>query len=388
MNFYHLSNMSSTGITPNMQETFPDYVEIPIKLIYVVLTLAGICGNGLVLFLIAAKRVERTVFNTLLVNLSCADIIADISLYPYIFVDLREFNTNPLQGRLLCNFTVGLTVFFTCTGVSLQTLTIISVNRYMCINHPLRFEWQQGRKSALCSIPVTWLISTMVMVPNYVSFVHKSKWGVCKREWPQSFNGTAYTLITSLLGLLAPMIVLVYTYTATVITMRSRRSEPRSGDIIRVNRQKTVRLLGWLIVLFSVCWVPFFIYWVLSRAVSIFSEGYNGDYQRMRAIRLTIIAAAANTVADPVIYALFSERYRTALRMLFNRNSAVEPLCNIKEPATSIVYANKRFGSFYERSSFSTQDIDAELNEREEPHILRIMNHIRNTDFTGSQIQR
>lgn len=330
MNFSSFSNVSVNVTTREIQsEIFTECVEIIIKVAYVLLSLAGIGGNGLVLYLIVTKKVERTALNILLANLSCADLIADISLYPYIFIDLRGFNVNSLQGSILCNFTVGLALFFTCTVVSLQTLTTISINRYICINHPLRFEWQQSKRSAKYFVPFTWLLGIIVMIPNYISLSYKEKWAVCQREWPENINGTVYTFITSLLGLFVPIVVLIYTFIATIHTLRSRLSDQHSAGRIRDTRQKTMRLLAWLIVLFSLCWTPFFIYWLLSRAFNVFDKDYNGDYQRMRVIRLTIMVAVGNTVADPIIYALFSEVYRTALRRFFNRNCAVEPISSV-----------------------------------------------------------
>ena len=380
MNISYFNNTKTNATQHAVEHIFSGQVEGIIRAIYVILTLIGISGNGLVLYLIATKRVERTVFNILLANLSFADLLADISLYPYIFIDLHGFDLSPLQGSILCNFTIGLTIFFTCTAVSLLTLTTISINRYICINHPLRFEWQQSKQCVVYFIPVTWSISVALLVPNYVSFSYKKEWGVCHREWPENFNGILYTLITSFFGLLVPIIVLLSTFIVTLKNLRAKVSDYSStSNSIRYSRQRTIRLLGWLIILFCICWMPFFIYWCLSRAAHVFDDGIIGDYQRMRVIRLTIMVAVINTTIDPIIYALFSEQYRTALRRIVNRNASVMPMNSMATYATSIHHKRHRFITHSERSSFSTKALDEEFRERMTPKTSIVMAHIRAT---------
>lgn len=367
----------TNGSQSQVDEVFPSHVDNVIQGIYVIITLTGICGNSLVLYLVLAKRVERSTFSLLLANLSFADLVADISLYPYVFIDLRGFNVNEFQGSVLCNFTIGLTIFFTCTAVSLFTLTTISINRCISINHPLRFEWQQSRQCVLYFIPFTWLIGIITLTPNFISFSYKKDLGICRRQWPQGINGSLYSLLTAFFGLIVPIMVLILTFFSTLKSLRVRVYNSTTLPALRNSRRKTIRLLGWLILVFSICWVPFFCYWFLSRATDIFDNGYEGDFQRMRVIRLTILFASMNTAIDPIMYALFSEQYRGALRRLVRSNAAVAPMNSTITLNTILSYKRHAYVTSSEKSSFSARAIDEEFKDRTTPTTSTIMEAIR-----------
>ena len=357
---------------------FSNASEIAIRIIYLLMTFVGIGGNGLIIYLIVSRKVGRTSFNILLTNLSIADLLANIFLYPYIFIDIQGLNISESTGRILCNFTIGLTAFFICCVVSFLTLTIISVNRYICINHPLKFSWQQSKDGSKIFSVITWVVSILVMSPNFFSFVYLKQWGICRREWPAGMNGKLYTLFTALFGLLAPVLVLFYTYIATIKNLRTKVSDTVAVQSIPQNtRRKTVRLLGWLMVVFVLCWSPFFIYWVLSRYANVFSEGNMGDIQRMRAIRLTIIPATLNTIADPILYGLVSEQYRVAVKKFFNMHTPITRSASLTTPMSRSIAVRVRSNTYNEKSSFSIKAIDEEHRSKMTPDSAIVMSHIR-----------
>lgn len=381
----YLNNMTTNATQSYIPDVFPKHADGFIKGIYVIVTMLGIFGNCIVLILILTKRVEQTTFSILLANLSVADLIADISLYPYVFIDLRGFDVSEQQGRVLCNFTIGLTMFFTCTAVSLLTLTTISINRYICINHPLRFEWQQSKQCVLYFIPFTWVTSILVLTPNYISFVYKKKLGICRRQWPTEINGLLYTIFTSFFGLFVPIIVLLLTFIVTLKNLKTKVYHSSSQPTVDNSRRKTIRLLGWLIVVFCSCWTPFFIYWCLSRAASIFDQGNNGDYQRMRVIRVTILIAAMNTAIDPLIYALLSGQYRAALRGLVRRAATVAPNNTTATVASFSKSKRDRYLASSEKSSFSTKAIDEEYRDRMKPKSSIVIESFRIARYSSGK---
>ena len=368
-------------------EVFPDTVEAFIRLAYCLCTLIGIVGNGLVFSLISTKKVDRTPFNLLLANLAAADFLADISLYPYVFIDIRGVNSSPLTGQILCNFTVGLSPFFVCTFVSLFTLTTISINRYICINHPFRFEWQQSKRTVKITVIFAWLLGIVSISPNIFSFTYKKEWGVCHREWPEAINGMLYSLFTSFLALIVPLAVLLYTFIATIKSLKTKVSDLSISRQTDNSRKKTIRLLAWLLVVFCICWTPFFIYWLLSRSTNVFKDDYKGDYQRMRVIRVTILVASFNTAADPLLYALFSEQYRGALKKMFKRSDENLRRSVTLTSAFSAVPRRMRTITVSERSSFSMKALDEEFRGQLTPKSSMVMAHIRASSSLSQRIE-
>eukprot|EP00794_Sanderia_malayensis_P018288 gene18286-20111_t len=367
------STVNNTAITTvlqvttqaNIPEIFPSFVEAILNFFYVVVSLIGIVGNSLIIYLIATKKVNRTAFNILLTNLSVADLIASISLYPYVFISLKGHDVSNVVGTIFCDFTVGLALFFICASVSLLSLTIISINRFICINYPLKFVWHQGVTSSKILVVASWFIAVCSILPVLASFKYNKDWGICEREWPEIIDGQLYSIITTILGFGVPVTVLFYTFIVTLKNMRIKVNDLQlSHQLNRRSRKKTIRLLGWLIIVFCACWAPFWIYWILSRSTRIFDEGNLGDYQRMRAIRFTVLIASINSSADPFLYGLFGEQFKGALRMLFRSTRIRQRYSSSRKTTMAtlpVVTEGTRHHIAKEPSSYSLKELDEEV---------------------------
>ena len=383
-NMFNATPPNSSTIPANIStvtdipKVFSTQIDILLKVLYIIVTLAGITGNCLIIFLVTTKRVNQSAFNILLTNLSFADLAANISLYPYVFIDIKGFDVSKSTGTVICNFTIGLQLFFTCASVSLLTLTIISLNRYISINYPLKFAWQHGKRGSKITIICSWIFALITICPNFVSFTYMKDWGICKREWPSGINGQLYSILTAFLGLVVPATVLIYTFCATVKNLRTKVEDLQFASAVRQkSRKRTMFLLGWLVIIFCVCWSPFFIYWILSRSANVFDKGNVGDYQRMRVIRWTILIASLNTVADPFLYGLFSEQFRRALKMLL-RNSTITTASTSGSLTTSLSLFPKLIPrKISEPSCYSVQAIDKEVSESLTPKSIQTIARIR-----------
>ncbi len=209
------------------------------------------------------------------------------------------------------------------------------------------------------------------------------EWGICKREWPSAINGTFYSAITAVLALIVPVFVLFYTFIATVKNLRNKVQDAQfAHEIHQRSRRRTIRLLGWLIIVFCVCWAPFWIYWILSRSANVFDMGNLGDYQRMRVIRVTILVAAMNATADPLLYGLLGEQFRGAIRsMLWPRRQRREGTGSSRVRSTSFsVLASNRANIASEPSCYSIKALDEEVAGKLTPKSSKVMAHIRQTN--------
>ena len=279
----------------------------------------------MVCFLFATNRVPLTPFNSLLLNLSIADLMADIFSYPYIFIDLTSLrNFSKRRADLACAFTIGLTPFWIVTSVSLLTLCFISMTRYVLIKYPFRHTFLTERAYTNTFLAFVWPISIALPLPNFFSFSYDPKTAICYRVWPNNFNGPVYSACIAVFGIGLPGTLMLFTFISTARSLWKRTldnvSTPMAGLI---KRRKAVKLLGFLIVAFLVCWGPFFVYFVLSRSVkSAFPDGAEGEYLRMKIIRAVILVALCNTSADPIIYGLRSEEFRKGLKDTIRRFSS------------------------------------------------------------------
>ena len=310
-----------TASTPLNKDLLPLWVDITMKVLYVVVAVLGVLGNGLVFYLFGSKRVKMTPFNILLLNLSISDILADLSIWPYVFMELRSLRgLSQSAADSMCVVIMGQMTYWLVTGAALLTLCVISISRYLFIRYPMKAQCFKKRHALCIVILFIWPLSIALVMPNFFSFYYNSQFSICERRWPDGINGRVYSGITALLAYILPVCILIFTFIAT----RQRLWLTQSTDLIQspssIRRRKAASmLLAALILAFFACWGPFFIYWVLSRTFkSIFPEGPEGEYMRMRIIVFVVFVSLCNTVADPIIYGLRGEDFRKSLRKLKN----------------------------------------------------------------------
>lgn len=301
------------------EDLLPTAVDITMKVLYVIVVALGLLGNGFVLYLFVSKRVKLTPFNILLLNLTVSDVLAGLSIWPYVFIDLRSLRSlSEAAADSMCVLIMGQMTYWIASVAALFTLTVISISRYIFIRHPMKSQYFNKKHASYIVILLIWPTSVALCTPNFFSFKYDKRFCICERQWPSGFNGQIYSGMTTLLGYVMPVLVLIFTFVGT----RQLLWLNKTNDILRstasVRRRKSASmLLAALILAFFVCWTPFFVYWILSRtANSIFPKGPDGDYVRMRIIVFVVFFSLCNTVADPVIYGFRGEDFKKCLRKL------------------------------------------------------------------------
>jgi len=308
-----------TASTPLNKDLLPVWVDITMKVLYVVVAVLGVLGNSLVFYLFGSKRVKMTPFNILLLNLSISDVLADLSIWPYVFIDLRSLRgLSQSVADSMCVITMGQMTYWLAASAALLTLCVISVSRYLFIRYPMKAQSFKKSHALYIVILFIWPFSIALVMPNFFAFHYNSQFSICERRWPDGINGRVYSGITALLGYLVPSSLLLFTFIATRQRLWLTRSTSLSHSASSIRRRKAASmLLAALILAFFACWGPFFIYWALSRALkSIFPEGPEGEYMRMRIIIFVLFFSLCNTVADPIVYGLRGEDFRKSLRKL------------------------------------------------------------------------
>ena len=317
---------------------FPRAVHHTIVGLYVFVTSLGICGNILVLYLFVSKKIRHKSFNVLLLNLSIADLLADIFSYPYIFAGINLSHLRKLSienANLACAFTLGLTPFWTVTMVSVFILSFISLTRCVKIIYPMKCNWITSRRSVIIFIIMAWMSGILLPFPNFLSFKYIQKTAVCDRDNYSKAHQVIYRVFYTLMSFFIPVAVMLITFLLIACTLWKRSSmfsETSSLPIPgMVRKRKAVKLLGTLIAVFLICWSPFFIYFVL---VAIMPRSFWENNLDSKVICATILAALCNTVADPIVYALRGDEFRKGLKDTLQQLQSVLILCSgRKDPA-------------------------------------------------------
>ena len=127
-----------------------DYSKPAIVGINVTFTLLSITGNLLVIFSVSRTPSLRSPSTTLLCGLAASDVIVGLIAQPLFVIQ-----------ELIPNDTLKYVVyFFSCNGcgVSLLTMTLISLDRYAALQYHMRYATMVTSKRVICTLATMWFV--------------------------------------------------------------------------------------------------------------------------------------------------------------------------------------------------------------------------------------
>ena len=320
-----MSNISDTDSCGMFQcSYFSTETHVGITILYIIATLINFFANSLVWKVVIKNRRLRTATNYMLLNLSLADIVSGILIYPYLFiVDIGKIFNNPREQALSCNIAQGLSLFFVASGASLIILCGISCNRFMGVKYPLRRHLQMTRKSAIIFSILAWVFSTVFMLPNMLSFKYDPEIKACTHEWGQ-INPKAYRICLLLAGTVLPTIFMLLSYLA--ILYRARKNAQFTAETespTGTGLKRAERMVGILILVYVICWLPFTLQWTLKVATDYFPPTVEGQIMLNRWVRTTVLFCTLNGTINPIVYIFGSSEINRSIRKGYNRSSSV-----------------------------------------------------------------
>lgn len=163
----HVSTETPTNSTAATPSDFLNFLhDIATPVIYSCISLIGIIGNCLVIFVIVSKRSMRTVTNLLLLNLAIADLCFVVIVPPFTAFQLAT-STWPFGDAVckLLHYLVNVTAY-----VTVYTLVLISVIRYMTVVHSVQTAGIRTRINVIVMVAAIWMVVLAVNVPILMSY--------------------------------------------------------------------------------------------------------------------------------------------------------------------------------------------------------------------------
>nr|7XMS_R Chain R, Somatostatin receptor type 4 [Homo sapiens]7XMT_R Chain R, Somatostatin receptor type 4 [Homo sapiens] len=272
---------------------------VAIQCIYALVCLVGLVGNALVIFVILRYAKMKTATNIYLLNLAVADELFMLSV-PFVASSaaLRHW---PF-GSVLCRAVLsvdGLNMF-----TSVFCLTVLSVDRYVAVVHPLRAAtYRRPSVAKLINLGV-WLASLLVTLPIAIFADTRPARGgqavACNLQWPHPAWSAVFVVYTFLLGFLLPVLAIGLCYLLIVGKMRAVAL--RAGwQQRRRSEKKITRLVLMFVVVFVLCWMPFYVVQLLNLFVTSLDATVN---------HVSLILSYANSCANPILYGFLSDNFR------------------------------------------------------------------------------
>ncbi|XP_015212277.1 somatostatin receptor type 2 [Lepisosteus oculatus] len=302
----------STNNTGGKTEIFTDHnfdktTTMIITFMYFVVCAVGLCGNTLVIYVILRYAKMKTVTNIYILNLAIADELFMLGL-PFFAIQLALVHW-PF-GQVLCRIVMtvdGLNQF-----TSIFCLTVMSIDRYLAVVHPIKStKWRKPRMAKMINLAV-WGISLLVNLPIiiYSGLLTKNNTSSCTIIWPNPPEAyyTGFMFYTFFLGFFLPLMVICLCYLLIIIKVKS--SGIRVGSSKRKkSERKVTRMVSIVVAVFVFCWLPFYVFNVTSVTGTI-----NTTPVLKTTFDFVVVLGYANSCANPILYAFLSENFKKSFQ--------------------------------------------------------------------------
>ena len=225
--------------------TVPVGIVVLLAILYGSISLVAVLGNGLVILVIAKNRKMQTVTNIFIANLALADVIIGIFSTPFQFQpalhqrwDLPEF---------LCKVAPSFKTL--SVNVSVFTLTVIAVDRYVAVLYPLKAGF--SKKTAVLGLAFIWIIGIVSSFPEALYFQYQYVYDpvindvkpFCRDDWPTKNFGKFYHLYIFIVQYLLPLCVINFSYIRIAIRIWGTKQPGHATetDNVRQRNKRKVR---------------------------------------------------------------------------------------------------------------------------------------------------
>ncbi|XP_026541591.1 5-hydroxytryptamine receptor 5A [Notechis scutatus] len=339
-------NWTDPGLLPSPSGIGVKPLSVFKVLILTLLAMLGVATflwNLLVLATILRVRTFHRVPHNLVASMAISDVMVAALVMPLSL--MYELSGRRWRlGRLLCEIWVSCDVL--CCTASIWNVTAIALDRYWSITRHLEYTLKTRRRISNLMIVVTWLLSAIIsLAPPLFG------WGDTYSEGSaecQVSREPSYTVFSTCGAFYVPLCVVLFVYwkiykaarfrigsrksnsispiTPGVLELREDSQHPQmlftarhatvtfqtDGDTWREQKERKAALMvGILIGVFVLCWIPFFITELISSLCSCDIP------PACKSVFLWL--GYSNSFFNPLIYTAFNKNYNNAFKNLFSR---------------------------------------------------------------------
>ncbi|XP_066136940.1 uracil nucleotide/cysteinyl leukotriene receptor [Saccopteryx bilineata] len=297
-----MANSSLAAADQCGQETWLE--NILFASFYLLNFLLAFVGNTLALWLFIRDHRSNTPANVFLMHLAMADLSCVLVLPTRL---IYHFSGNHWPfGEVPCRLTGFL--FYLNMYASIYFLTCISADRFLAIVHPVKSLKFRRPLYAHLACAFLWVVVAVAMAPLLVSpqTVQTNHTIVCLQLYREKASQQA--LVSLAVAFTFPFVTTVTCY---LLIIRSLRQGPRVEKRLK---SKAVRMIGMVLAIFLVCFVPYHVHRFLY-VLHYRSSGASCAAQRALALgnRITSCLTSLNGALDPIMYFFVAEKFHSTL---------------------------------------------------------------------------
>ncbi|XP_037910810.1 octopamine receptor beta-2R isoform X2 [Hermetia illucens] len=353
-----LTNFSTDSPPSDDETAWVTTVLLVLKAsVMIFIIVAAIFGNLLVIISVMRNRKLRIITNYFVVSLAMADIMVAMMAMSFNFSN--QVLERWIFGPFLCDLWNSLDVYF--STASIIHLCCISVDRYYAIVKPLKYPINMTKKVVAIMLLNTWISPALLsFVPIFAGWYTTDEHLRDVERHPDMcifVVNKPYAIISSSISFWIPCTIMIFTYlaifreanrqekqlavrhgnamlmhrhstgggtnealsgsgsskTLTTHDLEQDHTPTRERHLIKMKREhKAARTLGIIMGTFILCWLPFFLWYVITTLC--------GEPCPCPEAVVTLLfwIGYFNSTLNPLIYAYFNRDFREAFRSTLN----------------------------------------------------------------------
>jgi len=291
----------------------------------IVLAIFIIAVNLTVIILFIRNRSLRTVTNSFLISLAASDLLAGLVGIPV------QIWCSAIQDDTICPMSLLIWQFISVSTV--LHILLVSVDRYIAISHAMRYHNIVTRKVFFALTTLAWSAAAFVS-PIQLSWRANANMDEDEEEHAYKAQLT-FDLSVFALFFAVPLFVMTFIYARIFTTVRyhekqiwryhspsdpaqspNGKSNPRNSQ--NSAQQKTAAIFLAMLVVFIICWLPYFI---LNFQERLSHEDFSPPVWVQYVFYY--YARFFTSLANPLLYVLGKRDFREALLCVFCRKDKV-----------------------------------------------------------------
>ena len=262
-------------------------------------------------------------------NLAVADLMTMMFCPGLYDFSLNKVHLNKTLGDSICRLFVGNAVVPISINVGALTVCTMAVERYLALVKPYHNGLRLTKKQVLRVIAFLWTTAVLSCIPDFMSNTidpNPLSTYPCKRPWSldEFFDHKGFIIFTGVCFGIIPCTVVFFCYFKIFCgmfitnTICSNAPEGTSSQTLeyRDTKKHLFKLLISLTVLFSICTLPFAIFFFYLTAINKTTIADNRQclFFVHRIVRFLL---TANSFFNPLVYAFQSSNYRKEFKRIF-----------------------------------------------------------------------
>jgi len=239
--------------------------QLTVPVLFGLITLTGLVGNGLVIYVIVSRERMQTVTNLLLLNLAVADLAFVVVVPPFTAYQLAAewWPFGDVACRLL-HYLVNVTAY-----VTVYTLVAVAVMRYLTVVHAARTTRYRTPRVTVAVVAGIWVAVSLLNLPVIASYHARSERPDTLPDCDINSTQVGRRLFATFFafGYALPLAVIGAFSVRVFVDIRRQRACASAG-VRRTKsfrrKQAVGRLLVLVVALFAVLWLPVHIHLLVA----------------------------------------------------------------------------------------------------------------------------